>query len=119
MLHQRAGCDRRGQNTRGYSINLTLVSKMGGGMSSEPRARLRAEGASARSRRSFSGGGNGARRRSGARESVWGSSRGEAPRISLERHDLAGPNALVGGKHNPQAVDRILHVIGQIHILLD
>jgi DNA-binding winged helix-turn-helix (wHTH) protein len=36
----------------------------------EPRARLRAEGASARSRRSVSGGGNGASRRRGERESV-------------------------------------------------
>ena len=59
---------------------------------SEPRARLRAEGASARSRRSFSGGGNGARRRSGARESVSGSPRGEAPRLRVgarSRHWLS------------------------------
>src|SRR5437899_3145902 len=45
-----------------------------------------------RVRRSFGGGGshaNGARRRSGARESVQGSPRGEAPRLDMMRVGLA------------------------------
>ena len=37
----------------------------------------------------------------------------------LERDNLSGADAFVRSEHDSQAVDRILHVIGQIQILLD
>jgi hypothetical protein len=36
-----------------------------------------------------------------------------------ERHDLPGSDALICGEDDAQTVDRILHVIRQVHVLLN
>ncbi len=38
---------------------------------------------------------------------------------NLERHDLPRLHALIRRQHDPQAVDGVVHVIRQVHVLLD